>query len=86
LARIRIVVALVGLLVLVGVAPSYAQAPVPGKKIFETFCARCHGADGKGGDMGPPIALRLPNLDDAQLATLIREGRIPKGMPPTPLT
>ena len=78
-------VAVVGVLVLISVAPAYAQASDPGKKLFETFCARCHGADGKGGDMGPPIALRLPNFDDTQLATLIREGRIPKGMPPSPM-
>ena len=57
-------VAFVGVFVLVSVAPANAQTHRPGKKVFETFCARCHGADGKGGDMGPPIALRLANLDD----------------------
>ena len=81
----RSCVAVVGLLVLIGVSPAYGQAPDPGKKVFETFCARCHGADGKGGDMGPPIALRLANVDDTQLAALIRLGQVPKGMPPSPM-
>ncbi len=30
-----------------------------GRKVFESRCARCHGADGNGGEMGPPIVLRL---------------------------
>ena len=36
-----------------------AQAAEPGQKTFETYCSRCHGADGNGGEMGPPIASRL---------------------------
>src|SRR5688572_3296066 len=52
------------------------------RKTFETACARCHGADGNGGEMGPPIALRLSELDDRQLEKLIRDGVPAKGMPP----
>jgi alcohol dehydrogenase (cytochrome c) len=63
-----------------------AQAPDAGRKVFETFCARCHGADGRGGDMGPPIASRLPALSDAAVMQLVHNGRIEKGMPPTPMT
>jgi len=59
-----------------------AQAPDPGQKMFEQRCALCHGADGNGGDLGPPIALRLSALDDAALTKLIREGRLDRGMPP----
>ena len=44
-----------------------AQAAEPGQKTFETYCSRCHGADGNGGEMGPPIASRLAPRDDAQL-------------------
>jgi alcohol dehydrogenase (cytochrome c) len=55
----------------------------PGRKAFESRCARCHGADGNGGEMGPPIALRLPTLDDQQLATVIRDGLPARGMPPS---
>ena len=35
--------------------------------------------------MGPPITTRLAALDDEQLAMLIREGRVDKGMPPSPV-
>jgi alcohol dehydrogenase (cytochrome c) len=62
-----------------------AQAPVPGRKTFEQRCARCHGADGNGGDMGPAIAIRLSTLDDRDLAKLIHDGRLLKGMPPNVL-
>src|SRR4029453_15717530 len=34
---------------------------------------------------GPSIVFRLPLLDDRGLATLIREGRPAKGMPPQPM-
>lgn len=62
-----------------------AQDVAPARKTFETRCAACHGADGNGGDLGPPITLRLAALDDQQLAKLIREGNPPKGMPPSPM-
>ena len=53
-----------------------------GRKSFETRCARCHGADGNGGEMGPPIALRLWNRNDDQLVRLFHEGLPTRGMPP----
>jgi alcohol dehydrogenase (cytochrome c) len=58
-----------------------AQARDPGRKSFELRCARCHGADGNGGDTGPPIALRLSALQDGDLAKLIRDGLPARGMP-----
>jgi alcohol dehydrogenase (cytochrome c) len=67
---------------LVSVAPLLAQ-PGAGRAAFERTCARCHGADGNGGEMGPPIARRLGAFDDAQLTALIRTGRPEKGMPPS---
>ena len=60
-----------------------AQTVDPGRKAFETRCAACHGADGNGGEMGPPIGLRLSARDDQQLAELIRSGQPAKGMPPS---
>lgn len=63
-----------------------AQIAQPGRKTFDTRCAACHGGDGGGADMGPPIVSRLPNLDDRQLAKLIREGLPAKGMPPNIVT
>jgi alcohol dehydrogenase (cytochrome c) len=76
----RGVVALAGLLVTS--TTLYAQAVDPGRRAFESRCARCHGADGRGGEMGPAIAERLSPLDDQQLMKLIREGQPLKGMPP----
>jgi len=56
---------------------------VLGRKVFETRCARCHGGDGKGGEMGPNIVERLAALgSDAQLTTLIHKGVPEAGMPP----
>lgn len=59
-----------------------AQNVDAGRKSFETRCARCHGADGNGGEMGPPIALRLWNKTDEQLVNLVHEGLPARGMPP----
>src|SRR5262245_66465615 len=60
-----------------------AQAPSPGvgRAAFERTCARCHGADGGGGEMGPGITARIPFRTDEQLATLVREGLPANGMP-----
>ena len=69
-----------------GLALTLAQTIDPGRKSFETYCARCHGADGNGGEMGPPIALRLAERDDEQLAKFIHEGLPDRGMPPNPVT
>src|SRR5689334_11588677 len=57
----------------------------PAQALFESRCARCHGSDGNGGEMGPPLPIRLANLDDPALARTSRQGRPTKGMPPTPL-
>jgi alcohol dehydrogenase (cytochrome c) len=61
----------------------FAQAVDPGRPAFEARCARCHGGDGRGGEMGPAITERLTPLDDQQLIKLIREGQPLKGMPPS---
>jgi alcohol dehydrogenase (cytochrome c) len=66
-----------------GLALNGAQPVDPGRKTFETYCARCHGADGNGGEMGPPIAVRLAARDDEQLAKLIHDGLPDRGMPPS---
>ena len=62
-----------------------AQALDPGRQAFEVRCARCHGADGNGGEMGPTIVLRLSAHNDEQLTSLIRQGLPARGMPPTPV-
>jgi alcohol dehydrogenase (cytochrome c) len=59
-----------------------AQSPVPeGRATFESRCSVCHGADGNGGEMGPGITRRVPNLSDAQIKTTVLEGLPSRGMP-----
>ena len=83
----RIRVGMLGVLAFVGVASDLqaqnVQTVDPGRTAFESRCARCHGADGNGGEMGPPIAERLAPLEDQQIAKLIRDGAPAKGMPPS---
>ncbi len=59
--------------------------PSQGRAQFERLCARCHGADGRGGEMGPGIVARLALRTDAELAALVRDGLPAKGMPGHPL-
>jgi alcohol dehydrogenase (cytochrome c) len=58
----------------------------PGRLTFETRCARCHGADGNGGELGPAIAARLRRHTDQDLSALIHKGVPGGGMPPIPVT
>ena len=45
-----------------------------GRRNYERLCARCHGADGQGGEFGLSIVEGLSQRSDEQLTTLIREG------------
>jgi alcohol dehydrogenase (cytochrome c) len=71
---------------LIAVPMLFAQDTDPGKIVFERTCARCHGADGNGGELGPAIGRRLMGHDNQQLTTLIRNGLPQQGMPPNPVT
>ncbi len=72
------------LLLLAAITSSlFAQDPDRGKKSFESRCARCHGADGNGGEMGPAILGRLAARDNDSLTTLIHNGLPDRGMPPS---
>jgi alcohol dehydrogenase (cytochrome c) len=62
-----------------------AQDPAAGRRTFEARCGRCHGADGNGTEMGPPILQKLKARDDSQLAALITDGVPLRGMPPNPM-
>jgi len=42
-----------------GPPPAPLPADDPGRKSFELRCGRCHGGDGRGGEMGPDITARL---------------------------
>lgn len=63
----------------------YAQEAPAGRKVFEDRCSGCHGADGNGGELGPPIARRAASRTDAQLLTLVAQGIPSRGMPPNKL-
>jgi alcohol dehydrogenase (cytochrome c) len=70
-----------GAVVMAALAVPHAQTPPPGKIPFERLCARCHGADARGGEMGPGILSRLTLRTDEELAALVRDGLPAKGMP-----
>jgi alcohol dehydrogenase (cytochrome c) len=63
-----------------------AQDADPGRVVFEGRCARCHGADGNGGELGPAIRGRLASRTNEQLAALIRNGLPGHGMPPSQIS
>ena len=82
--RIRaLAIGILGLFPLTGLLAG--QDVDAGRKVFESRCARCHGADGNGGEMGPPITFRLTARDDQQLTALIHDGLPARGMPPSPV-
>src|SRR5215203_2801290 len=62
-------------------ASSDAQTPESGRRQYDTLCSRCHGGDGRGGELGPAISTRLGSHTNRELAALIRQGLPGKGMP-----
>src|SRR6187200_1795947 len=83
LNRVAVALGIAGLCCAAAALSLGAQEDVAaGRKSFETRCARCHGADGNGGEMGPPIVMRLWNKSDEQLVRLFHEGLPSRGMPP----
>ena len=79
--RVRLVLGVVTLAFVVSTA--WSQTAVPGRAQYDQFCARCHGGDGRGGQMGPGIVARLSVRSDDELATLVRDGVPARGMPGT---
>ena len=65
---------------------AWAQDPPPGKIIFEDRCGTCHGADGNGGEHAPAIVRAVRDMQDPQLATLIKAGLPARGMPAVAVT
>lgn len=78
----RLLTLSVGVALFLGLAA--AQDADPGRLAFQSRCARCHGGEGAGGEMGPDIRARLASNSDAQLARLFREGS--GAMPPVAVT
>jgi alcohol dehydrogenase (cytochrome c) len=65
-------------------SPLAAQSVEPGRQVFASRCAACHGTEGGGGELGPSIVARIPLRNDAELEAVIREGVPGAGMPPFP--
>jgi len=63
---------------------AFAQRAEPGRQVFVSRCAGCHGSDGNGGELGPAIATRVPSLTNDDLTSLVRQGRSAAGMPAFP--
>ena len=53
----------------------------PGRRAYETRCARCHGADATGGEGGPNIQAQIAARNPTELAAFLRVGRPASGMP-----
>jgi alcohol dehydrogenase (cytochrome c) len=83
--RIAATAAALATVAMAAAAIAQSPAPPPGRVTFERLCARCHGGDGRGGEMGPGIVSRLAMRTDADLATVVRDGLPARGMPGHPL-
>ncbi|MEJ7605868.1 MAG: c-type cytochrome, partial [Bryobacteraceae bacterium] len=73
------------LIIAAGCSTLLAQTPRPGKRVFDTNCAMCHGDDANGGEFAPGILTRIANRTDSDVSSIIRDGLPNRGMPPVPL-
>src|SRR5690349_5285755 len=78
--RRRQVAGWAGAMILAATA-AWAQDAEPGRQVFTSRCANCHGTGGGGGELGPSILARIPLRNDAELEAVIREGVSGAGMP-----
>jgi len=77
----RVMAMCAGLAALAVSSPAWAQNVEPGRQVFASRCANCHGTGGGGGELGPSILGRIPLRNDAELEAVIREGVSGAGMP-----
>jgi len=61
--------------------PLMAQAPARAPRTFATHCTICHGGDANGTDRAPGIIPFVTSHSDDELAALVHNGRLDKGMP-----
>ena len=58
------------------------EAIAAGKFLFEENCAKCHGSDAEGRHRRPSLrSERVARATDGELAWLLRNGSLRKGMP-----
>ncbi len=65
---------------------AWGQARAAGKQIFDTRCARCHGPEGGGGELGPSIVRGIASRSDQDLTAFVTTGSLGRGMPAFPLS
>jgi len=63
------------------IGAAHAQQPAPPVRTFGNRCTICHGTDGNGSDRAPALLGFVAAHSDADIATLVRTGRLDKGMP-----
>ena len=73
--------------------PKHPQAPEDvldrGKATFGVSCAFCHGADARGGEVGPNLIRSAVVLEDQNgelIAPIVHGGRVQQGMPRIDIT
>ena len=69
------------LLLFVARSSSEAQTGDPGRLVYASRCASCHGSHGDGGELGPSITVRVPARTDEELRTVVQQGLPTAGMP-----
>lgn len=84
-SAMRIAAAALALPLLLPPCAAIASSADAGRRQYQEACARCHGGDGNGGELGPGIVTRLMARDDDGLAALVRDGLPAAGMPGFPL-
>ena len=58
------------------------EAAQAGANLFHDNCARCHGSDGQGHGSRPALKSdRIRNATDGEIAWLLKNGNVFKGMP-----
>lgn len=62
--------------------PVLAQDGPSGSDLYNSACAHCHGADGRGSQLGPSLLARVSADGDAALSMFLRTGSPERGMPP----
>ena len=63
-------------------APGSPEELALGEEVYEQSCATCHGPEARGGLAGPPLVHEVyEDLTDAQIRTVIAEGKPPTNWP-----